>query len=237
MRVPGSRTLAKIAAAAQEGIFDSMSMDRVIARRERQQLVEAMGFDGQWDEHRRFQMDFLRNNGLTREARLLEIGFGPLTLGIPVIRELNTGNYAGVDVREGVANLAYQQIAKQGLAGKNPRLIVSESFGSETFRDETFDIVWSFSVLYHLSDELVTKWFSEVAKRLTPHGRYWANINVSADESRWLQFPFLKRQPGFYAALADNNGLSMVVRGTLADQGFRGEGEERDNVLLEFSRT
>ena len=236
MRLPGSRTLENIAVAAQERLFDATSMYRVVARREHRQLVQAMGFDGQWDEHRRFQMDFLRRNGLTSATRLLEIGFGPLTLGIPAIRELDVGNYTGVDVRESAANLAYQQIAKESLAGRNPRLIVSDSFGSKTLRDETFDIVWSFSVLYHLSDDIVATWFSQVGKRLTPDGRYWANINVSADESRWLQFPFLKRQPAFYSALAARNGLSMVVLGTLADQGFRGEGEERDNLLLAFSR-
>lgn len=61
-------------------------MDQVIDRRDHQALVEAMGFDGQWDEHRRFQMDFLRRNGLCRTTRFLEIGFGPLTLSIPIIR-------------------------------------------------------------------------------------------------------------------------------------------------------
>lgn len=79
-------------------------------------------------------------------------------------------------------------------------------------------------------------WFDSVGRYLAPGGRYWANINVVAEESRWLQFPFLNRSADFYAELAGRNGLSMIVLGTLGNQGFRGEGMERDNVLLEFFR-
>lgn len=236
MRIPGSRTFADLAARAQDGLFDALAMREVIERRERRELAVAMGFEGQWDEHRRFQMDFLRRHGLRSETCVLEIGFGPLTLGIPLIRELDDGNYTGIDVRESVANMAYQQLAKEGLAGKNPRLIVSDRFGAETLRQETFDIIWSFSVLFHLDDERVTAWFAEVRRRLSPAGRYWANINTVVDDSRWLEFPFLRRQPEFYGELGQRNGLRMTVLGTLTDQGFLGNGMERENLLVEFSR-
>lgn len=236
MRMPGSRTILRLTASVQDGLFELLAMNQVLERRERRERTIAMGFDGQWDEHQRFQLDFLRRNGLTSKSSFLEIGFGPLTLAIPLIRELSAGNYTGVDVREGVTNFAYRQLAKEGLAGKNPRLIVSDNFGAETLGDATFDILWSFSVLYHLNDDLAARWFAEAGRRLAPQGRYWANINVTEEESQWLQFPFLQRKPDFYANLASRNGLRMQVLGNLADLGFRGQGPERNNLLLEFAR-
>lgn len=236
MRIPGSRTFQKVSLKMQDGLFSLLAMDRVIFRREREERAIAMGFAGQWDEHQRFQMDFLRRNGLRKSHRFLEIGFGPLTLAIPLIRELDAGGYSGVDVREGVANLAYRLLAKEGLASKNPRLIVSDQFGAEFLGDSAFDILWSFSVLFHLNDTLVAQWFGYVSRRLAPDGRYWANINVTEEESQWLQFPFLQRKPEFYADLAAKNGLKMQVLGSLADLGFRDPGAERLNLMLEISR-
>jgi predicted O-methyltransferase YrrM len=236
MRIPGSRTFAKASTSLQDGLFRLLAMERVIDRREREERAVAMGFDGQWDEHQRFQMDFLRGNGLRSATRFLEIGFGPLTLAIPLIRELDAGGYTGVDVRPGVANLAYRLLAKEGLAGKNPRLLVSDQFGADILGDETFDILWSFSVLFHIDDALVAQWFGEVGRRLAPDGHYWANINVTEEESQWLQFPFLRRKPEFYADLAAANGLQMRVLGSLADLGFRDPGAERLNLMLEVSR-
>lgn len=235
MRIPGSRTIKRLSAKTQDGLFDLLAMERVIERREGHERAVAMGFEGQWGEHQRFQMDLLRRNGLRASTRILEIGFGPLTLAIPLIRELDNGGYTGIDVREGVANLAYRQLAKEGLAGKNPRLVVSDSFGTETLGEAKFDILWSFSVLFHLSDELVTRWFAEAGRRLAPQGRYWANINVTEEESQWLQFPFLRRKPEFYAELGAKNGLKMQILGSLADLGFRDQGPERNNLMLEFS--
>ena len=236
MRIPGSRTFQKMSAKVQDGLFSLLAMDRVIDRRERNERIVAMGFAGQWDEHQRFQLDFLRRSGLRGSHRFLEIGFGPLTLAIPLIRELDAGGYTGVDVREGVANLAYRLLAKEGLAGKNPRLLVSDRFGAEELDDTTFDIIWSFSVLYHLNDALVAQWFGEVGRRLAPDGHYWANINITEEESQWLQFPFLRRTPEFYEELASENGLRMQVLGSLADLGFRLPVAERHNLMLEFSR-
>jgi hypothetical protein len=137
MRIPGSRTVNKQIMKARMFLYDALRMDCVQEERHRLKLVNAMGFDGQWDDHRNFQMDFLRRNGLNPSKRFLEIGSGPLTLAIPLMQELNVGNYTGVDVRETVTNLAYLEISRAGLSGRNPRLIVANDFGAKALGDET----------------------------------------------------------------------------------------------------
>ena len=235
MRMPGSRTLKKYTMKTQRLLYDALAMKRIEEEEHRLELAIAMGFDGQWDDHRTFQMAFLRRNGLTGQTRFLEIGSGPLTLAIPLMQELDPGNYTGVDVRESVTNLAYNEISRAGLAGRNPRLIVSDNFAATALGDETFDMIWSFSVLYHLNDELVEEWFANVKKRLAPEGRYWANFNDGVDESRWLEFPFLKRDVKFYEDLAEKNGLRLEVLGTIEDLGFKGQGVEKNNRMIEIT--
>ncbi len=151
------------------------------------------------------------------------------------MQELEPGNYTGVDVRGSVINLAYNEISRAGLADRNPRLIVSDNFAVTALGDETFDMIWSFSVLYHLSDELVEEWFANVKKRLAPEGRYWANFNDGVDDSRWLEFPFLKRDVKFYEDLAEKNGLRLEVLGTIEDLGFKGQGVEKNNRMIEIT--
>jgi cyclopropane fatty-acyl-phospholipid synthase-like methyltransferase len=233
MHIPGSRTFQKYALKTKTAFYDILNMEQVPEERHRIALVKAMGFEGQWNNHRAFQMEFLRHNGLTGQTRFMEIGSGPLTLAIPLMRELDPGNYTGVDVRESVTNLAYLEISRAGVAGRNPRLIVSDDFGTAALGTETFDMVWSFSVLYHLNDDLVETWFENVKQRLAPHGRYWANINDRGSESQWLEFPFVNRSEDFYAAIAHKNGLALQSLGTIESLGFKGQGPEKMNIMLE----
>lgn len=234
MRMPGSRTIHKTFAGVQAFFYNTLNLEQVAEDRHRRALVEAMGFDGQWDDHRNFQMAFLRRNGLTPRTRFLEIGSGPLTLAIPLMQDLDPGHYTGVDVRDSVTNIGYMEIARAGLSARNPRLIVSDNFGATALGDETFDMIWSFSVLYHLNDALIEDWFANVRKRLAPDGRYWANYNDEIEESRWLEFPFVNRSVDFYAAVAEKNGLALTELGTLAELGFEGSGIEKNNNMFEI---
>lgn len=49
--------------------------------REKHRLEDSMGFRGQFDEHRRFQIELLKNLGLKPGHQFLELGCGPLTAG------------------------------------------------------------------------------------------------------------------------------------------------------------
>ena len=194
-----------------------------------------MGFRGQWDEHRRFQLAFLKEQGLNPTHRLLEIGCGPLTGGVPIIHYLEPGNYVGIDIRSSALNLAWSEVGTAGLSGKNPRLICSETFGAQELGNQKFEFMLSFSVLFHLGDDVLRTYFANVAERLAPGGRCFAQINTHLDDSKWLQFPFLRRTRDEYAAFAADVGLETSSLGTIEALGFRLPSQERRNEMLTFT--
>jgi len=232
----GARTLRAIRLRAKAAAFSAFGLQELLDEQEALQLATAMGFVGQFEEHRRFQFEYIKGGGLKPSDRVLEIGFGPLTLGIPLIRYLAPGGYTGVDIRASVADLACAQIAKHKLSEKNPRLIVANDFGKRALEGERFDRVWSFSVLFHLTDALVDQLFDMVSSALAVDGRFFALINVSLEESRWLEFPFVRREAAFYRELASRRGLAMRDLGAVSRLGFRRSAPDADHVLLEFAR-
>ena len=177
-----SRTRQKIIDNLRELIFDKAGFQKVIELRDKRNLENSMGFRGQFDEHRRFQIAFLKERGLVPSNQLLEIGCGPLTGGIPIIAYLKSGNYVGVDIRNSVLDLSWQEVGKAGLSFKNPRLICSSSFGDTELGDQRFDFIFSFSVLYHLSNEILKLYFASVRRRLKLTGVCLATVNI-LDES------------------------------------------------------
>lgn len=217
---------------AQQRLFDFARIQHLLDEKEQNALEDHMGFRGQLLEHRRFQITELKKLGLSPTSSVLEIGCGPLTAGLPVIQYLDAGGYVGVDVRPSVLDLAWQQVGKHQLSAKNPQLICSAEFADRELGSRRFDFIWTFSVLYHLSDEILDRYFATVAKRIG--GVALANVQTYMEDSTWLQFPFLKRSIETYEAAAARHGLKTRSLGTLAERGFQTSGEEKMNILLEF---
>jgi cyclopropane fatty-acyl-phospholipid synthase-like methyltransferase len=228
------RTRRSITYSIKAFIFDLAGLQEMLDLRDKNRLEDSMGFRGQFDEHRRFQIALLKEQGLIPSHNILEIGCGPLTGGIPIIEYLEPGNYVGVDVRSSVLDLSWKEVGKAGLSQKNPRLICSSSFGSSELSGRTFDFILSFSVLYHLSDEILDTYFDMVRNRLKLNGVCFANVNIFDQSSEWLEFPFLKRTKERYQENAIKHGLRMHDLGELSDLGFRLSGQERRNRMLSF---
>jgi SAM-dependent methyltransferase len=235
MKLPGSRTTAKLIYSAKSFVFDKGNFQAMIDLREKHDLEDAMGFRGQFDNHRIFQIRMLKQQGLQPQHRFLELGCGPLTAAIPVIDYINAGNYFGVDIRSPVLDMGWREIGKHHLSSKNPHLICSNSFGDDELRpDEKFDFIFSFSVLYHLSDDILNAYFAAVARRLSATGICLANVNTTIPSDKWLEFPFLRRGLDDYAAVAAKHGLKTDNLGQIKDLGFRSTWGERENPLLRF---
>jgi 2-polyprenyl-3-methyl-5-hydroxy-6-metoxy-1,4-benzoquinol methylase len=231
-----SRTRRRAKLAFKGLLFDGARLQELVEVRRKNALEDSMGFRGQWEEHRRFQIDFLKSHGLSPAHTLLEIGCGPLTGGVPIIGYLQPSHYFGIDIRESVLNLAWQEVGLENLSAKNPRLIHSSTFGAGELGNERFDFVLSFSVLYHLSDELLAQYFSTVSARLKDDGRCFAQVNTHLPDSTWLEFPFLMRTVEKYMQFAAAANLEGRSHGTIEALGFSFNGPERFNEMLEFRR-
>src|SRR5437667_11948751 len=103
------RTRQRIAYKTKAFIFDLAGLHEVVDVREKNRLEDSMGFRGKFDEHRRFQMALLKEQGLIPSHKFLEIGCGPLTGGIPIIEYLEPGNYIGIDIRSSVLDLSWKE--------------------------------------------------------------------------------------------------------------------------------
>jgi ubiquinone/menaquinone biosynthesis C-methylase UbiE len=228
------RTRAILKHQIKEKIYKLGHLQTMIEENENRQLETSMGFRGQWEEHRRFQIDLLQSQGLNADSTMLEFGCGPLTLGLPLISLLGSGQYTGVDIRNSVLDISWMQIGKHKLSEKNPRLICATDFGEQALSDARFNFVWSISVLFHLTDEVLEQCFRAAAKRLQPDGSFLANVMIDMDNSTWLEFPFIRRTIEDYLELASRCGLKGISLGTIQQLGFKLGGAEKTNPMLKF---
>ena len=187
-----------------------------------------------WQESRDFQIEFLTANGLEPSHSLLEIGCGVLRGGVPLIRHLEPGHFVGLDVRPEAVREALQQIQKEGLGDKLAQVLVSTTFGRDELGERTFDFVWAFQVLYHLTDELVEMCLAEVSPRLRDGSKFFANVNTEAPSGNWQEFPFQQKPIEFYRQAAGRHGLAVEDLGQLRDHGYTRKVDGQYNHMLVF---
>ena len=236
---------------------DESSLDRVIrighsvaarvvpSLREKRRLERMVGPVGMWDELQAYQIGCLRSFGMRPEHHLLDIGCGPLQGGIAFLHHLDGGGYAGIDVSQEAIEEAWRQVAKNGLADKEPELHVSTSFGRDELGERRFDYIWASQILYHLDDEQLDACFAEVAKRLRPGGRFLGDAKIADGDEAWITehdwggYKFHFRPIAAIEAAVKKHGLALASRGNLAQHGYptRWTYSLSQNELLEITRT
>src|ERR1700690_1184571 len=98
------------------GVYFSLLLYAVLRRvhpryREQFRLETLVGPKNVWDQLVQYQFNILTGLGLKPEHSFLDIGCGPLTVGIRLIPYLNRGNYFGGDLRIQPLLEAYRLIA------------------------------------------------------------------------------------------------------------------------------
>lgn len=184
---------------------------------------------------REFQIEFLKSAGMEPEHYLLDIGCGTLRGGIPIIQYLEAGHYYGTEVRAEVLAEAYKELEEAGI-DKDPTLVLSEDVSTLDL-GRAFDFVWAYSVLIHLSDDVLRDVLRFVRAHLAEDGRFLANANI--DERRdgyWHQgFPVVWRPVAFYRQEAERVGLAATDLGTVEALGFgSGHPDHDQHHILEF---
>ncbi|MGH8232979.1 MAG: methyltransferase [Rhodanobacteraceae bacterium] len=186
---------------------------------------------------RAFQMDFLRAHGLRPGDHLLDIGCGSLRGGAALIDYLDPCCYTGVDVREQVLIEARREQASEKLTYKKPNIVLASDGLDALHFGRHFDVVWAFSVLFHLSDEILETCFTLASRHLDPdRGVFYANVILgNGPPGQWQGFPVLPRSMQHYRALAQRHGLRTEDLGLLSELGHRsGDSSQDSQTMLAF---
>ncbi len=208
--------------------------------REQYRLESLVGPRNCWQELQQYQFNLLTQLGLKPHHTLLDIGCGPLTVGLKLISYLECGNYVGLDVRPSPLIEGYRLIAKESLVHKNPTLVLSDNFGKTEIPGRCFDRIWMSQLSCHLDDAQMHDLFEQAEARLKPGSALLFDIIdpalVLPENASWSGFSFHLRPVEFYVKLAEQFHLSTATRGRLEEYGYPKRINLKSNLVLEFSK-
>ena len=122
-------------------------------------------------------LDFLREEGLRPEHRVLEVGCGCLAAGAPLIRFLNEADqYVGLDPNGWLIAAALEEDLT--LCAKIPDFVVRGDFDVEG----EFDMVVAHSVLSHVSGGQMRQALGNLRRNLRPGGVWLASLRRGPDD-------------------------------------------------------
>jgi cyclopropane fatty-acyl-phospholipid synthase-like methyltransferase len=197
----------------------------------RHELVGPRDF---WKEKRDFQIAFLKTHGLKPTNTLVDIGCGTLRGGVPIIRYLDSGHYAGVDVRAEIESEARAELTEHRLGTKEPTLVYGKGL-ADIQLDRKFDVAWAFAVLFHLTDDRLRECFSFVREHLSERGVFYANVNLGHHEPEtWREFPALWRTHDEYESEGARVGLKLTDLGELGSLGHDFVGQAQHMLEYRF---
>jgi hypothetical protein len=87
-----------------------------------------------WEPIGRRQLEFLMEQGLQPHHYLVDIGCGSLRAGVHLIRYLDSGHYAGMDIDQRLIKAGWRELEQANLADRQPTLIVDGQFDLGRFR-------------------------------------------------------------------------------------------------------
>ncbi|MGI9602109.1 MAG: class I SAM-dependent methyltransferase [Acidimicrobiales bacterium] len=155
--------------------FDQSELDRGAHR----QFV-----GGSWQRLGGHQFRFLRDRGLRRSHRLLDIGCGSLRGGVRFVRYLDEGCYYGIDVNDDLLRAGLEiEIPAADLSGKLPaeNLFCTDDFDATGF-GVSFDVALAQSVFTHLPLNHIRRCLTRTAGVMGPGTSFYATFFRCPDD-------------------------------------------------------
>lgn len=208
-------------------------------RSARECRIERMvGPTGVWPALQQYQFEALTRHGLAPRHAVIDIGCGPLTVGLRLIDYLEPGRYVGLDLQPAPLTEAYRRIAEHGLAHKNPTLVRSTTFGRDELAGRRFDYLWVSQLSYHLDDAQTADLLAQARAMMAPQAVLLMDvIDPARDSTRdphWKGFPYFVRPYSFYERAAERAGLVAARHRPIRDYGYPDKIDLASNLLFEF---
>ncbi len=198
-----------------------------------------MGPLGCWDELQKYQFRAVTELGLQPSDTLLDIGCGPLQGGVAFIRYLPPSSYYGVDQKPAALRAGCDELSRQGLWRKQPRLFYSRSFGDEELGDEQFDFMWLSQILYYFDHDTLHRLFEMASRRLRPGGVLAGDILGPKSDRSFLMGRGLNaadHTPESVDGVARVHGMRARSVGHLHGFGYPRRLNLSHNLLLKITR-
>lgn len=132
-------------------------------------------------------LEFLKEEGLQTDNRVLDVGCGALSQGKALIEWLDSGKYVGVDPNGWLIETALQEYP--ALLEKEPRFSYAEDFNVEGYGG--FNYVVSHSILSHVAHWQMNSYFHEQRKSVSEGAIMLASLRLDqydSFDSEW-QYP------------------------------------------------
>ena len=127
----------------------------------------------------RFQLELLLLEGLQKEDRVLEIGCGALTAGIPIMSFLESGNYAGIDPNKWLIDASLQVDENQEASyQKQPVFLYNPNFDA-TSLNTSFDYIISHSIISHAAHWQLPLFLENCSKVLKENGKVLFSLRLT----------------------------------------------------------
>jgi cyclopropane fatty-acyl-phospholipid synthase-like methyltransferase len=179
-------------------------------------LVPDAKFHYKWKEYADWQMEALKQIGMKPEHYLLDVGCGPLRLGLEAIEYLDDGRYHGVDTFDMYIDLGHQLAEKSGIT-KKYFTHLSSNFEFDQF-GQPFDFGIAQSVFTHLSHAQISACMDALKKVMKPGGKFIFTYIVEQAARGFFYFGVDEQPmmtgvvPGekFFEDLAVEKGVKLV---------------------------
>lgn len=122
-------------------------------------------------------LEMLKTEGLTPKHRVLDVGCGALSQGLPLIKYLERGLYTGLDPNGWLIEAALDHLP--GLEAKEPKF----SYDSEFMAGGEYDFVIAHSVLSHVADWQMNQALMNIRKQTVDEGVFLASLRIAEEDT------------------------------------------------------
>lgn len=155
--------------------------------------------------------DFLIEEGMTPDSRVLDVGCGALSQGAPIMRYLKDGLYTGLDPTQWLIRSALDYDIS--LLGKRPEFLFTSDFDASG--PHPYTVVVAHSVLSHVAYWQLSQALMQV-RRVTEMGGFWlASLRLDQFTSFHQEWQYPNHSTFRWedvATVAYQAGWSMEVR-------------------------